>query len=321
MRMHVKGRVTASAVAIAAVVACALPVATGQTPPPQAGPRPLRAMTYNIHHGSGNDDCTPPPVTRPPSTECAFDLDRIAEVIRAEAPDIVALQEVDRFWGRSGTLDHPALLAAALEMQPCYGANLNHNPDSHSSVPHQYGTLILSKFDILECRNTFLPSTRPATDTTPAVNREQRGLLEVLVNVRGVPLRVYNTHYEHTSEYTDVRAAQIQATIAHVGDFEEDTILAGDLNAQPTAPEILPLFAVFRDTWPIANPGAPGYTIPASPDEEPDRRIDYLLLSPAIEVQGAEVAITPLTRMAADHYPVRADLVLPGAHVGIGRRP
>jgi endonuclease/exonuclease/phosphatase family metal-dependent hydrolase len=204
-------------------------------------------------------------------------------------------------------------------MQPCYAANLSHNPDSHANVPHQYGTLILSRFDILECRNTFLPSTRPATDTTPAVNREQRGLLEVLVNVRGVPLRFYNTHYEHTSEYTDVRTGQINRTIELIGDFEEDTILAGDLNAQPSAPEIQPLFAMFADAWLIANAGAPGYTITASPDAEPTRRIDYLLLSPAVAVLGAEVAISPLTRMAADHYPVRAELVLPGAHVGIGR--
>lgn len=320
MTRSVKPRVAASVVAIVAVIACATPLAKQDTVhDPQAGPRPLRAMTYNIHHGSGNDDCTPPPVTRPPSTECAFNLDRIAQVIREQAPDIVALQEVDRFWGRSGMTDQPALLAAALEMQPCYGANLDHNPDSHSSVPHQYGTLILSKFDILECRNTFLPSTRPATDTTPAVNREQRGLLEVLVNVRGVPLRFYNTHYEHTSQYFDVRAAQINATIAHVGDFEEDTILAGDLNAQPTAAEIQPLFAVFRDTWPIAKPGSPGYTIAAAPDVEPTRRIDYLLLSHHVTVVGAEVIIDPLTRMAADHYPVRGDFTLPGAHVGIGK--
>jgi endonuclease/exonuclease/phosphatase family metal-dependent hydrolase len=302
-------------------LACAMPLANRETSQePQAGPRPLRAMTYNIHHGTGNDDCTPPPVTRPPSTECAFDLDRIAQVIREQAPDVVALQEVDRFWGRSGTIDHPALLAEALGMYPCYGANLNHNPDSHAAVPHQYGTLILSKFDILECRNTFLPSTRPATDTTPAVNREQRGLLETLLNVRGVPLRFYNTHYEHTSQFADVRTAQINATIELIGAFEEDTILAGDLNAQPTAPEMQPLFAVFRDTWVIANPGAPGYTITASPTAEPTRRIDYLLLSPQVSVAGAAVPISPLTRFAADHYPVVADLSLPGTNVGIRRR-
>ena len=314
-------RVTALLVGIVAL-ACAMPLANQETSQePQAGPRPLRAMTYNIHHGTGNDDCTPPPVTLPRSTECAFDIDRIAQVIREQAPDVVALQEVDRFWGRSGTTDQPALLAEALGMYPCYGANLNHNPDVHASVPHQYGTLILSKFDILECRNTFLPSTRPATDTTPAVNREQRGLLEALVNVRGVPLRFYNTHYEHTSQYTDVRTAQINATIELIGAFEEDTILAGDLNAPPTAPEMQPLFAVFRDTWVIANPGAPGYTISASPTAEPTRRIDYLLLSPLVSVAAAAVPISPLTRFASDHYPVVADLSLPGTNVGIRRRP
>ena len=316
------GRPRATALLVGIVgLACAMPLANQETSQePQAGPRPLRAMTYNIHHGTGNDDCTPPPVTRPPATECAFDLDRIAQVIREQAPDIVGLQEVDRFWGRSGYTDQPALLAEALGMFPCYGANLNHNPDSHANVPHQYGTLILSRFDILECRNTFLPSTRPATDTSPAVNREQRGLLEVLVNARGVPLRFYNTHYEHTTAFTDVRTAQINATIELIGAFEEDTVLAGDLNARPTAAEMQPLFAVFRDAWVVANPGAPGYTISADPTVEPTRRIDYLLLSPHVSVAGATVPISPLTRLASDHYPVVADLSLPGAHVGIGRK-
>jgi endonuclease/exonuclease/phosphatase family metal-dependent hydrolase len=121
--------------------------------------------------------------------------------------------------------DQPALAAALGD-----AAVLRREPESQRGLArqrHQYGTLILSKFDILECRNTFLPSTRPATPTSPAVNREQRGLLEALVNVRGVPLRFYDTHYEHTSDFSDVRAAQIIATIALIGDFEEDTIPGG----------------------------------------------------------------------------------------------
>ena len=45
-------------------------------------PGTLRVLTYNIHHGEGTDG--------------KLDLDRIARVIKAAEPDIVALQEVDQ---------------------------------------------------------------------------------------------------------------------------------------------------------------------------------------------------------------------------------
>ena len=44
--------------------------------------RTLRVLTYNIHHGEGTDG--------------VFDLERLAKVINDLAPDIVALQEVDK---------------------------------------------------------------------------------------------------------------------------------------------------------------------------------------------------------------------------------
>lgn len=123
---------------------------------PQAGPRPLRVMSYNIHHGSGNIECT----NVPGEPECALDIDAIANVVRTHEADVVGLQEVDRFWRRSGTVDQPAYLAEELGMHYCYGPNLVHPPDSHSTVPHEYGTAILSRFPILGCQNTLLPRVR-----------------------------------------------------------------------------------------------------------------------------------------------------------------
>jgi endonuclease/exonuclease/phosphatase family metal-dependent hydrolase len=54
-----------------------------------AEPLRLRVMSYNIHHGEGVDG--------------KVDLPRLAGVIRAEAPDIVALQEVDQKTDRTGS--------------------------------------------------------------------------------------------------------------------------------------------------------------------------------------------------------------------------
>lgn len=173
---------------------------------PQAA-RPLRILTYQINHGTGNLGCLPGEESPP---ECDFDLARIAEVIRSQDPDLVALQEVDRFFARSAYTDQPELLTDVLGMKGCFGVNLTLPPDSESDLPGQYGTLILSRYPILECRNTFLPSVRPGD---PPTVREQRGLLKALVNIRGVPVAFYNTNLEHLNTYQDVRAAQIDAIL------------------------------------------------------------------------------------------------------------
>ncbi len=238
-------RLVASLAFVLGMLGLALPAPAAADPGegPQAKPRELRVMTYNIHHGSGNDACVPtaqPPSPAPNLPECSLDLDRIAGIIRASGAEVVALQEIDRLWTRSHITDQPALLAATLGMNHCYGANLVHEPDRHSAVSHEYGTLILSRFPILECRNTLLPQT-----VSPA--RERRGLLEVLVNVRGVHLRVYDTHLDPSNDAE--RVAQVAAIMAQVGAFKEPTVLMGDLNAQPSRPEVLTLRTVFDDAW------------------------------------------------------------------------
>lgn len=62
----------------------------------------LRVLAYNIHHGEGMDD--------------AVDLPRIADVIRSEKPDFVALQEVDKGVNRSGKVNQAMVLGELLGM-------------------------------------------------------------------------------------------------------------------------------------------------------------------------------------------------------------
>ena len=58
-----------------------------RTNPPS--PHALRALTYNLHHGEGTDG--------------RVDLERIAGIVRAAQPDLVAFQEVDRRATRTGS--------------------------------------------------------------------------------------------------------------------------------------------------------------------------------------------------------------------------
>ena len=70
--------------------------------------RRLKLMTYNIHHAEGMDK--------------RYDPLRIAQLIADEAPDVVALQEVDSATQRVGGHYVAADIAQPLGMQDVYGA-------------------------------------------------------------------------------------------------------------------------------------------------------------------------------------------------------
>ena len=307
-------------VQLAVVVACVsvaltrlVSVSATQAVETKAGTRALRVMTYNIKHGQTNAACTQPAPTpgQPPAPDCNLDLQASAAVIRAHQPDIVGVQEVDRFWARSGNEDEPAALASALGMpHRCYAANLDHQPDVHSTVPHQYGTVILSRFPILECTNTLLPRTGDA---------EQRGLTLAVINVQGISLRFYNTHLHTTSTDRVLQTAEIARILDAAGNAP--TLLMGDFNARRTSPELAPIQSRLVDAWQKAgkptadNPD--GLTSPARLSGQPTSRIDSIFVSPAITVDSVHVPLDAQTRVASDHYPVVATIALPGSAVGI----
>lgn len=263
----------------------ALPVPASADP--EAPPRAVRVASYNIHHAVGVDG--------------RLDLARIAREIEESGADVIGLQEVDRHWSeRSDFRDQAAELARALQMHVVYGANLDREPLAPGQPRRQYGTAILSDAPILESRNTLLPRTG---------NNEQRGLLEALVNVRGVPVRVFNTHLQHNSQQE--RLAQIAAVSDLIGVPDESVVLVGDLNARPESPEIDQITQDLVDAWVEAGVGD-GYTISA---ERPYARIDYVLHSGDVIARSAVVLATD----GSDHLPVVADLELPGHRVGVGR--
>ena len=71
----------------------------------------FRLMTYNLHHGEGMDG--------------RVDLERIAEIIRREGADIVALQEVDRGVARTARRDLSGELAALTGMTCLFSNNFH----------------------------------------------------------------------------------------------------------------------------------------------------------------------------------------------------
>ena len=71
---------------------------TKPAPGPDQPPIPVRLVTFNIHHGVGDDG--------------RHDLPRLAQVLAAADADVICLQEVDRHYGdRSENVDQGLLLA------------------------------------------------------------------------------------------------------------------------------------------------------------------------------------------------------------------
>ena len=272
----------------------------------------LRVMSYNIKHARGNDDCVNPtaPEGSVPEAECEIDLPRVADVIDQSGASIVGLQEVDRFWARSGGVDQPAELGSLLEMEHCYGANLDHEADDHASEPHQYGVAILSDHPIVDCTNEHLP--------TPE-GWEQRGALSATIELDdGQQILVINTHLQAGREGAQdeakrQRTEQFAAVMEIASRSDLPTIIMGDLNSQPGGGELAPIEDAgsgFTDVWTAIQGDEDGFTAPASPDVEPDVRIDYIFVSEEFAVLDSDVLIDDLTRIAADHFPVIADLQL-----------
>jgi endonuclease/exonuclease/phosphatase family metal-dependent hydrolase len=243
-------------------------------------PRPLRVATYNIHHGVGVDN--------------HLDLERIAREVTVSGAQVVGLQEVDRHWSaRSNFVDQATWLADRLGMHVVFGANLDLDPLTPGAARRQYGTAILSGYKIRSWTNTLLP--RPQ-------GGEQRGLLEARIKVRGVNVRVFNTHLQHDSQVE--RLAQVAQIRTIVATARESVVLLGDLNATPESPEIGAITEDLADAWVRAGVG-PGYTYDAA---SPHARIDYVLTSQGVVARTAAVVATD----GSDHLPVVADLAVPG---------
>lgn len=239
-------------------------------------------MTYNIQAGHGN-------------------LAGTAAAIGASAPDVAALQEVDVHWAeRSHFADQATELGARLHMHVRFASIYRLPGADPSKPPREFGVALLSRFPILSWRNDTL--TRLSTQEPHPIPAPAPGLLEARLDVHGTPVRVFNTHLDYRAD-PRVRERQVAEMLGYIGATTTPTIVFGDMNATPGAPEIAPLLARLRDAWPSSE--APGFTYPA---DHPTQRIDYVLLSPHFRVRSATVPVTE----ASDHRPVVVDLTMDG---------
>jgi endonuclease/exonuclease/phosphatase family metal-dependent hydrolase len=156
----------------------------------------MKIVTYNIQFGLGKDG--------------HFDLERVASEV--DGADVITLQEVERYWQRSGNIDQPAQLAKFLNKYYwAYGpyfdvdASTSEPDGSIKNIRRQFGNMILSKTPIMSTRLFPLPKSALRHRHNMVV-----GVFEGVVKLRhDGALRIYNAHLGARSQLD--RVAQINS--------------------------------------------------------------------------------------------------------------
>jgi endonuclease/exonuclease/phosphatase family metal-dependent hydrolase len=221
-------------------------------------PKTFRLMTYNIHQGFSAGQV--------PS------LDRIVDVISRAGPDVLVLQEVVRGWMIDEQHDALSVLAERLAMPYVFAPNIG----------DLYGNAILSRFPMTDVRRVHF-----------AVQSSARHQPRGAVGVRIGDVLIVTTHLDDVSDSSAIRQEQVR-TILREWDGEKIAIVAGDMNAEPSALE-MGLFseAGYGD---LAEPAGPTTTM-----DDPPKRIDYIW-GIGVTLQGPPLTIGSLA--ASDHLGV-----------------
>jgi endonuclease/exonuclease/phosphatase family metal-dependent hydrolase len=231
----------------------------------------LRVMTYNIHVGVGMDK--------------KLDLQRIADVINQEHPDLVGLQEVDRGVKRTEGLDEIAELARMTKMEYAFAHNLDYQGG-------QYGVAILSRFTILKVDHRKYENKREA---------ERRGMIRIEVKVNNRTLSFATTHLDY--QYEDGRVFETEQLLEFLKDQTGPLIVVGDFNEEPKGDAYKLMMPKFADAWLRSHAEGDGLSYPA---DKPAKRIDYIFYRVNDDVRAKRAWV--VSTRASDHIPVMAEL-------------
>lgn len=239
----------------------------------------MRLLSYNIHKGIGGSDRL-------------YRLERVLQVIEAEKPDLICLQEVARNIRRSRYHDQPRLLADHFNARAyCYQLNVhNHNGG--------YGNLILSRWPFQVRHQVSLRLD----------HRKPRGAQLAVVETDQGPLRLVNWHLGLNEQE---RHWQVSHLLAH-HTFREfahlPTLIAGDFNDWRNTLALGPFArSQFRH---VTGPPSRFRSFPAF---LPVMSLDKAFLHGDLVIRRAHMVRTTLSRRASDHLPLVIDF-----HLGNG---
>ncbi|MDR1865779.1 MAG: endonuclease/exonuclease/phosphatase family protein [Bacteroidales bacterium] len=221
------------------------------------------AMSYNVRNGVGMDGKT--------------DYQRIANVITAADPDVVALQELDSVTVRSNFTDVLSRLSELTAMHAVYGASIPFNGG-------KYGIGVLSKEQPLTWKRIPLPG-----------REELRSLLIVEFSAYVFCC----THFSLTEADRKTSVAIINEAVRL---YDKPVLLAGDINDTPESPVLKAL----RENWEILS----DHRQFTATSDAPSATIDYILGYTSEKFTCSVRQAFVISTLASDHLPIVADILI-----------
>ena len=237
----------------------------------------IRVLQFNIHAAI--------------SEAGGVDIPGIAAEIEAAQPDLVSLNEVDSRTLRT-RVDEPAYLAEATGMHVVYGPNLIYDGGP-------FGNAILTRYPVVESQNLRLPGI---------AGMEPRGLLTAIISVDGRRVAFSSTHLTEGSDGEHSRLLQALVVARALDSMAVPTILAGDLNSDPTDASARILRGRLLDAQEEVGTGS-GDTFPQA---NPSSRFDYILYDDHFTAMPGSTRVR--TSNSSDHRSVLTRLTLLPEH-------
>lgn len=230
----------------------------------------MKLASYNIHRCIGSDG--------------VYDPARVREVMRHLDADVIGLQEVEVFKDDPGLLEY---LCRDSDWRPIHGATLRRASGA-------YGNALFSRIPVLDVWRQDL-SFR---------NREPRGALHARLDIGELVLRVIVTHFGLRAGERRFQAREVASVLdaeSRSIDKPDVTVLMGDFNEW---------FLWGRALRRLRRHFMPAPAPATFPSRFPIFALDRIWVSPGPYKTGVQAISTPLTRIASDHLPLLARLVL-----------
>ena len=217
--------------------------------------------------------------------EKKIDFQAVADAIKSMDADIVGLNEMRGKGTRADFEDQTAILSELTGMKYYYFAKAI---DVGGENP--YGNALISKYPILSAETILVPDPDPREG-----NRyyETRCLLKAKLDC-GITVLII-----HFGLNRDEQKNAVATVLDHIEN--EKCILMGDFNVTPENDVLDPIRKRMKDTAELF--GEPQLSFPS---DKPDRKIDYIFVSPDVEVIAADIPAV----VVSDHRPHTATVSL-----------
>jgi endonuclease/exonuclease/phosphatase family metal-dependent hydrolase len=259
---------------------------TASSPAPPAattGATTLKVLHWNTHHnGLGTDG--------------VLDTTRLIKQIVKYNPDIISLQEVERF-GSGGYIDAPVVMANL--MKSLTGKTWYRHFATLSGAATGVGDLILSRFPIDSSDTQLLSGGRSANGVT--------------INVHGRTINFMSTHlHPDSAGYRNTEVGELKAWAKT---FAEQRIIVGDFNAQSTDAASVSMKQSYYDSWAEAQADGTATSFAGNNGQTRNSRIDYIYFSRGasfLTLKSSQVFDVRSSKgvMPSDHRPMMTTFIV-----------